>query len=97
MINVLQVVDPRAPSWAGCYEDTYTTLFSLNFRLRAYSSVAKTIDAKVLTGSSLFLCVSLTTGQRKPGLRTSFQTQKDLTIDAIYNEVSHHLVPGGYS
>ena len=48
--NVLQVEDSRAPSLAGCYGDTYTTLLSLNFRLHAYSSVAKTIDAKVLTG-----------------------------------------------
>ena len=39
--------------------------------------------AKVLTGLSLFSRASLTTGQRKPGLRTSFQIQTDLTIDVI--------------
>ena len=39
--------------------------------------------AKVLTGLSLFSRASLTTGQRKLGLRTSFQIQTDLTIDVI--------------
>ena len=45
--------------------------------LSAYLSVAKTIEDKVLTWLSLFWRASLTTGQRKPGLRTSSQTQTD--------------------
>ena len=63
------------------------TLFSQNARICACSRATKTIDAKVITGLSLFSCVSLTTGQRKPGLKISFQTQKDFTSAEIYTEV----------
>ena len=85
----LSDADPRYPSSAGCYGDISTTRCWQNSRIHAYKFVAKTIDAKALTGWSLSSSASLVTELKKPDLRISFQIQTDFTTNVIGTEVKN--------
>ena len=87
----LSNADPRYPSSAGCYGDISTTRCWQNSHTHACKFVAKTIDAKALTGWSLSSSASLVTELRRPDLRISFQIQTDFTTNVIGTEVKNSL------
>ena len=78
----------KLPYLAWCYRDTSSKRSQgQHWAMYAYRSVIVTSDARALTSSLTKTCVNWTTAPRKRGLKTSFPTLADITLDETGEEV----------